>query len=457
MHQDPPFLSFDRGTIVGRLSATQSAEIPGMVWDNRVGAWRASAHKLVDLQSTVIGQTPPPGTASLDSVQWSWHPFDLRPYQQAALAAWSLNAHRGIVVLPTGSGKTRLALAAAASLRRPTLCLVPTRVLLGQWIAELRRVYDGPIGVFGDGERTLAELTVATFASAWRHMAEIGERFDTLIIDEAHHFGNAVQDEALEMCAARHRLGLTATPPSEGGTLTRLTELVGPVVFQRKIADLAGTFLAPFETYSWFLPLTASERQTYERAMLSFHQFSRTVRAQIPNAVWADLVRVAGQSPAGQAAMAGYRRARATVALTKAKGRALVGLLRRHASSRILVFTADTATAYRLSRFLFVPALTADIKRKERDEIIKAFRTGDLPIIVSCRVLNEGVDVPDADVAIILGGTNGGREHVQRVGRVLRPAAGKVAVVYELIAADTFEVRQSRRRREAVGEVARTD
>lgn len=83
--------------------------------------------------------------------------------------------------------------------------------------------------------------------------------------------------------------------------------------------------------------------------------------------------------------------------------------------------------------FFLVPALTADIKRTERARVIEAFRKCELPVLVSCRVLNEGVDVPDADVAIILGGTAWDREHIQRVGRVLRPAEGNVGVVYCLL------------------------
>ena len=107
-------------------------------------------------------------------------PLDLRPYQDAALAAWRLAARRGLIALPTGSGKTHVALAAIAATRAPCLCLVPTRALLAQWLAALAAVYDGPIGRFGDGERVLAPLTVATFAGAYRHMARIGDRFGLL-------------------------------------------------------------------------------------------------------------------------------------------------------------------------------------------------------------------------------------------------------------------------------------
>ena len=66
-------------------------------------------------------------------------------------------------------------------------------------------------------------------------------------------------------------------------------------------------------------------------------------------------------------------------------------------------------------------------------------------------MLNEGIDVPDADVAIVVGSAFGEREHVQRVGRLLRPAPGKRAVVYELVTAATSEVWRAAARRRALG------
>lgn len=447
-----PKLAFDRGTIVMRAPVDMDpALLPGVVWDDRIGGWRAPAHRWAEIRARLDELTARPCAETRTQTTSGWREVGLRPYQKAALAAWALNGHRGIVVLPTGAGKTRVALAAAALRGARTLCLVPTRVLLGQWVAQLREVYDGPIGVFGDGDKILHDVTVSTYASAWRHMEAIGQRFDTLVVDEAHHFGDAAQDEILEMSTAPWRLGLTATPVSDPDVTARVCDLIGPVVHSQKIADLAGTFLAAFESYVWLLPLTPRERTVYERDMLAFHRFSRTVRERVLSPTWLDLVREAKKSPQGQAAMAGYRRARALVALTEGKTQALVELLsRQHGRSKILIFTADTTTAYRLSRFLLVPALTAGIKRGERDRVVAAFREGELPIVISCRVLNEGVDVPDADIAVIVGGTAGDREHVQRVGRVLRPTEGKVATVYELVADDTFEVKQASRRREAL-------
>ena len=94
-----------------------------------------------------------------------------------------------------------------------------------------------------------------------------------------------------------------------------------------------------------------------------------------------------------------------------------------------------------------MPVITAETSRKERSEILARFGEGTYRTIASARVLNEGIDVPDARVAIVVSGALGGREHVQRVGRVLRPAAGKRALVYDLITRDTVDEGRARSRR----------
>src|SRR3990167_1150899 len=186
-------LRFDLGTILltDPPKDFDLAEAPGVLWDPRVHAHRAPATSYPALKRWLLERgarfqdiTPPPRPA-----REAWSDVDLRPYQEAALSAWELGCRRGVVALPTGSGKTRLALAAMHRTGLSALCLVPTRVLLDQWLRELRNVYRGPVGCYGDGVRQRAPLTDATFESAYRHMGQLGGRFDLLIVDEVHHFG----------------------------------------------------------------------------------------------------------------------------------------------------------------------------------------------------------------------------------------------------------------------------
>ncbi len=446
-------LLFDHGTLLLREAPHPRAlaDLPGALWDERVRALRFPARfhdrvvaelrrrgvRFTD-QVTETGATPP----ALGEVA-------LRPYQEAAFEAWHLAGRRGLAVLPTGSGKTRLAIAAMARTGARTLCLVPTRVLLDQWARAIQELTGVVPGRLGDGEQRVAPLTVATFESGWRRMAELGNRFELLVVDEAHHFGCGMRDEALDMSIAPWRLGLSATPPG-GSAAARLGELLGPVIYELRVDELVGEFLAPFESVILHLDLDPDERTEYERLNAVFRDFLRRFRAMQPNATWDELARTAGRTDEGRRALAAWQRCRRLLAFPSAKRHMLGTLLERHRDNRVIVFTADNATAYAVSRQHLVMPLTCHIVRKERERVLELFRQGRLRALVSAQVLNEGLDVPDADVGIVVAGSKGGREHVQRVGRVLRPRPGKRALVYELVVRATGEEAQARRRRRAL-------
>jgi superfamily II DNA or RNA helicase len=443
-------LRFDRGTIllVDPPAHLDLARAPGVVWDARVHAHRIPASGYHVLRRWLVKA----GTPFIDIARPprpqpdAWLSIELRAYQEAALSAWELSQHRGVIALPTGSGKTRVALAAANRTRLSALCLVPTRVLLEQWLREIRAVYRGAVGCYGDGTRQLAPLTVATYESAYRHMDRLGHHFDLLIVDEAHHFGGGLRDEALEMSIASARLGLTATPPREPAAAARLGELIGPTVFELCVGDLAGGFLATFDAITLYLDLCPEERSAYASLSAVFTSAYVEFRRTAPEASWADFARAATGTAEGQRALGAWRQARRLIAFTHDKRRALQSLLSRHRDARVLIFTADNETAYAIARRHLIMPITCDIGRQERDEVLERFRRGEVRALVSARVLNEGIDVPDADVAVVVGGALGEREHVQRVGRLLRPGEGKRAVVYELVTRNTIEVGQARRR-----------
>jgi superfamily II DNA or RNA helicase len=277
-------------------------------------------------------------------------------------------------------------------------------------------------------------------------MARIGRDYDLLIVDEVHHFGVGVRDEALEMSIAPFRLGLTATPP-DVPALSRLEELVGTVVYQLGVGDLAGTWLADFDLVVLQLGMDREERARYAADHACFSDMNRRFRRLHPQGTWREFVYAASQSRDGRMALSAWRRTQRLIAFTGAKANAVRRLLERHADARVLIFTADNESAYSIARENLVMPITCEISRAERARALEAFRTGELRALVSARVLNEGIDVPDADVAIIVAGTRGEREHVQRVGRLLRPAPGKRAVVYELVTVATSEARRGRERR----------
>jgi superfamily II DNA or RNA helicase len=443
-------LTFDRGTLLleDAPAGVEAADFPGFLWDERVGALRAPARLAYALAAALrrrevpLSDAPRPKLVPPSGIR----PVLLRPYQHAALLAWRRAGRRGLVVMPTGAGKTRVALAAIAQTRTPCLVLVPTRALLAQWVAALADVYEGPIGRFGDGDRVLAPLTVATFAAAYRHMAMIGDRFGMLVVDEAHHFGTGAFDEALEMSIAPVRLGLTATPPVPGPVATRLATLVGPLVFELGVGDLVGRWLAPLKRITWRLSLDEEERREYDALVAVYREAVRAFMGSHLGASWEDFLREASRTDEGRRGVAAWRRAARLLSFPRCKRAALATLLARHREQRTLVFVAHKDTAYEIAREHLIMPLTAEIGRDERQSTLERFRSGELRALVSAQVLNEGVDVPEAEVGIVVAGRMGEREHVQRVGRLLRPGPGKHALLYELIVAQSGEVRQAEKR-----------
>ena len=451
-------LDFDRGTLLLTPNAHSSITpegLPGVLFDDRVSRWRAPAYlrRKILRELRAHGQRPTgPAAQRPEPLPGRWaESFGLRGYQRGALLSWQCATYAGVLVLPTGSGKTRTACAAIASAGLPTLVLVPTRVLLHQWASELSRWYTGEVARWGDGDQGLAPVTVATYASMRRHMERIGDRFGMLVVDEVHHFGSEGRSEILEMCVAGVRLGLTATMPHDPGPLAVIAERVGPVVFEQSVADLAGTALAPFDRIVLTTRLGPEEAEAYRRDYARFREVHSVFRRTYPGARWQDFLRVARRTDAGQAALRAWDRCRTSVGFPEGKRRLLAELLRRHRGDRVLVFAPNNRAVYRIAREHLIAPVTCDIGRREREELLARFQSGRLHALVSAQVLNEGIDVPGAEVAVVVGGRGGRLEHVQRIGRVLRPAPGKRAVVYELVVEDTAETWQALRRSEGLG------
>jgi superfamily II DNA or RNA helicase len=449
-------IRFDRGTLV--LEAEHAADdpgaLPGVAWDPDLHAWRLPA----DQHATLTGWLAEAGMVVSDELrergaEMSWRLPAMRWYQEAALASWLAARTRGVVALPTGAGKTLVALEAIARLGVATLCLVPTRVLLDQWARALAAASSHPIGRLGDGEHVVAPVTVATYASATAWAPRIGDRFGLVVVDEAHHLGGWCPTEVFEMLVAPARLGLTATPPED---LAAIERHVGPVVYSLRVSDLAGDALAEHELISVPIALGTAERRRYRELRGRFAASYAAFQREMPDGAWSEYVRRATQTPRGRAGLAAWREYRGLLAYPDGKRAALREILARHRGSRALVFTADNTTAYAIARELLVMPITCEIRRSERTRAIAGFRSGECPVLVSSQVLEEGFDVPDADLAIVVGGSSSPRRYVQRVGRVLRPRQGKRARIYELAVSETTETADVTRRRAGLGGHART-
>lgn len=449
----PLRLAYDRGSLLLE-GAPQGADPAGgavpLVWDARVGAHRCHAlhYRALVRALTHTGH-------AFQDVAAAYEPVSLDagtlpepyPYQAEALEAWQ-RGKRGVVELPTGAGKTLLALHAMCAVQRATLVLVPTLDLLAQWSEALRRDLGVEPGVIGGGAHRVEPVTVCTYASALRKGEWLGSRFCLAVFDECHHLAGERYGQAAELLLAPYRLGLSATPESAAGP-ERMAYLVGPPVYRKGITELSGDFLADYRVETVHAELDEAEAAAYAEARGEYLGFARAKNVLPTSAEgWRRFVYVASRSAEGRRALAAYHRQRRLALAPEAKYALCARLLAQYAGERVLLFTNDNRTAYEVSRRFLIPVITHQTRTPERRTILERFRSGAWPFLVTSRVLNEGVDVPAASVAIVLSGTSSVREHVQRLGRILRRAPGKEAVLYELLTRATGEEFTSQRRRQ---------
>ena len=125
------------------------------------------------------------------------------------------------------------------------------------------------------------------------------------------------------------------------------------------------------------------------------------------------------------------------------KIRKIAELLAQFRTSRTIVFMGSVEAAMHLSEILFVPLITGEISKAERESLLANFRLGKISTLVTCQVLNEGFDIPETDLVIIAGGSQGKRELKQRIGRALRKKENKSAQIIELVSAGTLEEKRA--------------
>ena len=352
-------------------------------------------------------------------------------------------------MLPTGAGKTYLAQLVMQETQQSTLIVVPTLDLMHQWYAHLLAAFpDAPVGLLGGGSHDRTPLLVATYDSAAIQVEALGNHYALLIFDECHHLPIPFTRVIAEYSLAPYRLGLTATPERSDGTHADLHVLIGPEVYRTSVAALSGTILAPHRVVRLTVKLSPHERECYDTLLEIRNRFLAQCGIRLRSVTgWQAFVRASARSRAGRRAMLAHREARALAFGTAGKLRVLADLLAQHHPARTLIFTEDNAMVYRIARAFLIPAITHHTPVKERHDILQRFRTGEYPVVVTSRVLNEGVDVPEASIAIVLSGTGSRREYIQRLGRILRRREGKRAVLYEVVAEATSEEQVSRRRR----------
>jgi superfamily II DNA or RNA helicase len=446
-------LTFDAGSLV--LDGTgedNPLRIPGVVYDHRTRQLRAEGcwyRKIIqffqDNKTAYVDQAK-----EYKLTRW---PIRIEkkafPHQTEGLKAWLDADKQGVVVLPTGTGKTHLANLAINAAERPSLVVTPTIDLMNQWYDELTLCFQADVGLVGGGYHEIKPLTVTTYDSAYQNVDRLGNKFGLIIFDECHHLPGPTYGWSARGAIAPFRLGLTATPERADNAHEHLDQLIGPIVYRKEITQLRGQFLAEYRIETLYADLTPEERHRYETSRTIYREFlsSTGIDMRKPGA-WGHFLMAAHRSAEGRQAYLAYREQRALAQAAPAKLKVLERLLERHNGDRVIIFTNDNATVYTIARRFLVPVITHQTKTKERREVLLRFNSGAYPIVATSKVLNEGVNVPEANVAIILSGSGSVREHVQRLGRILRKSGDKEATLYEVITRGTVEEFTSNRRRQ---------
>ena len=451
-----PTISFDRGTLIVHPPPKGKTWVDYATWDDRVEKFRIPAIYYRAFIEALQGEK----TDFIDNAR-AFETLELvssmerepYPHQSEALQEWKQAGRNGVVVLPTAAGKTYLALLAMQATPRSTLIVVPTIDLMHQWYAQLLVSFpDAEIGLLGGGSRDRTSILVSTYDSAAIHAEALGNRYALIIFDECHHLPTDFNRVIAEYAIAPYRLGLSATPERTDGKHADLNLLIGKEVYRKTAEELAGSALAKHEIVQIKVKLSDLERERYKQLIEQRNSFLKDVKISLGSLKgWQMFVQASARSTAGRRAMLAHKEAKEIALGTDGKMRILSNILAKHHPERTLIFTADNATVYRISQEFLIPALTHQTPVKERHETLTRFKEGEYKTLVASHVLNEGVDVPAASIAIILSGTGSAREYVQRLGRVLRKGdEHKLAIMYEVIAEDTSEEGTSARRRGVV-------
>lgn len=367
-----------------------------------------------------------------------------RQWQESALESWESSGRRGIASVVTGGGKTFFAFACMNLVRTRFpevrfVIIVPTIALADQWIVGLTEdlgVSASDIAVWGGGDRPRNSklVNVAVINSARRIAPMIAAEYSTfLIVDECHRSASPRNAEAL---AGQHfaTLGLSATPRRDWDDLFEevVEPALGRIVYEYGYNEARRDgVISPFNLVNVQVELSDSERASYDRYSKLIAAASRREEAGGGNERLERLLR---------------QRARVS-ARAKSRLPMAIRLVEQHRLERAIIFHEDIDAANIMCQALLSRAHRAAVYHSGlgagfRRDNLRMFRSGQIDILVTCRALDEGVNVPDARVAVIAASTASTRQRIQRLGRVLRPAENKSsATVYTVYATKAEEAR----------------
>ena len=365
-----------------------------------------------------------------------------RDWQKHALNAW-LQRMRGVASVVTGGGKTTLAFLCIQEfwkkyLNGRVIVLVPTITLLDQWYVSLQEDFGVPAGMiccFSSQENQSKPGVVnIVVINSGRHLVDkLSNGSDVLcIVDECHRAGSPENAKALRGSFVA-TLGLSATPRRQydRGFEDYVVPALGPIIYEYSYTQaFEDGIVAPFELMNVQVDLLPNEQEEYDRlskqaAILLHRSASDSHGSSSEERLKRVLMKRAAVS-----ATAKMRLPVAAKIVEMNRGLRTIVFHERVSSARTLY---DVLKKRNHSVCIYHSQIAPDVRRDN----LRLFRRGVFDVIVSCRALDEGMNVPESVVAVIASSTASARQRIQRMGRVLRPAKGKCkALIYTLYATE---------------------
>jgi superfamily II DNA or RNA helicase len=457
-------LTYDNGTILIKGLAhipfastdprTNLLRAPALYYANIIEFLKQSSIEYVD---HVLDLIPSPHLTTTNNINnnnnHNSNPA-LRTYQHTALSKWTKAGMRGCIVLPTGSGKTIIGVKAIEAVNSASLIVVPTLDLMDQWASVLKKYFTNvKIGNLGGGIDDIETITISTYDSAYIRASSLGNKFSLIIFDEVHHLAAPGYRSIAELMASPFRLGLTATIEREDGMHMELPKLVGGIVFTMSPNELAEKkHLAHYEIERRRVEMLPDEIIQYRKNFEKYQYSLRRLGFRFPIR-FEKLIMISAKNKIAREALLARNKAMEIALNSRSKIEELRQILAENKGIKTIIFTQHNSLVYHVSNTFLIPFITYKTGKEERQDVLKGFREGRYNAVVTSKVLDEGVDVPDAELGIILSGTGSGREFIQRLGRLLRPKTDvkKKAKLIEIISADTRETGTSAKRKKALG------
>lgn len=424
-------------------------------------------------QSITPKVTRPPRSDPVPDPRWTL-PHELRKWQTEALAAWEQAGCRGVVEAATGTGKTMVALGAAERLyakHGPSLyvvVVVPTQALARQWTAEFTttlKVPNAKVGELHSGKGKLifdkGQLVLITVINtAAKQLPKLVEGWTNVgrkvlvVIDECHRAGTEAYGSVLTT-DAQHTLGLSATPerPDQGHVEIVYPGIGDPVYRYDLLRALDDGVLAPLRSINLYVDFNAGERRRWNDTGTDLHQALERLEHRHPGItsdpvrMWpriAELERHDDADARSVVALVAKRRALISGASERTRCIAALEQWLVDTGVRAIVFhetiEAAEGIAEDLSRLDATVSLDhSQLPSDDRERALARFRRDETRILVAVRSLDEGIDVPDASVAVIASGSRSRRQRIQRLGRILRAAPDKQAFAFTILVRGTPE------------------